>query len=76
MQAERMLREEEEADTALREQWGARWGRTPSAALTEAFRANAAKYRQIIDNAVRADDIVQQKYRQHKEVRHDATTKR
>ncbi|XP_063368295.1 programmed cell death 6-interacting protein [Cydia amplana] len=66
-EAERMLREEEEADAALRSQFGARWGRTPSPQLTEAFRANAAKYRQIIDNAVRADAIVQQKFAQHKE---------
>lgn len=63
-----MLREEEEADSALRAQFGARWTRTESAKLTEAFRANAAKYAQIIDNAVRADNIVQQKFQQHKEV--------
>lgn len=67
-EGERMLREEEEADRALRAQFGARWTRTESAKLTEAFRANAAKYAQIIDNAVRADNIVQQKFQQHKEV--------
>ncbi|XP_072929471.1 programmed cell death 6-interacting protein [Epargyreus clarus] len=66
-EAERMLREEAEADAALRGQFGARWARTPSPQLTEAFRANAAKYAQIIDNAVRADAIVQQKFNQHKE---------
>lgn len=68
LQAERMLREEREADEALRAQFGARWTRSESAALTEAFRANAAKYAQIIDNAVRADAIVQHKFLQHKEV--------
>ncbi|KAJ8724698.1 hypothetical protein PYW08_016172 [Mythimna loreyi] len=66
-EAERMLREEEEADAALRTQFGARWSRTESAKLTEAFRANADKYRQIIDNAVRADNIVQQKFAQHRD---------
>ncbi|CAH0582838.1 unnamed protein product [Chrysodeixis includens] len=66
-EAERMLREEAEADGALRQQFGARWTRTESAKLTEAFRANADKYRQIIDNAVRADNIVQQKFAQHRE---------
>ncbi|XP_075976463.1 programmed cell death 6-interacting protein-like protein AliX isoform X2 [Anticarsia gemmatalis] len=66
-EAERMLREEAEADAALRSQFGARWTRTESAKLTEAFRANADKYRQIIDNAIRADNIVQQKFQQHKE---------
>lgn len=62
-----MLREEEQADSALRAQFAARWTRTESAKLTEAFRANAAKYGQIIDNAVRADNIVQQKFQQHRE---------
>ncbi|KAJ2947267.1 hypothetical protein O0L34_g16980 [Tuta absoluta] len=66
-EAERMLREEAEADAQLRSQFGARWTRTESAKLTEAFRANAAKYTQIIDNAVRADNIVQQKFQQHKD---------
>lgn len=68
-EARRMLREEAEADEALRRQFGARWTRTPSDRLTEAFRANADKYAQIIDNAVRADNIVQQKFQQHEEVR-------
>lgn len=67
-EAERLLREEAQADEALRAQFGARWTRTASAQLTEAFRANAAKYAQIIDNAVRADAIVQQKLEQHREV--------
>ncbi|XP_050349008.1 programmed cell death 6-interacting protein [Nymphalis io] len=66
-EAERMLREEAEADAALRAQFGARWTRTESEKLTEAFRANASKYALIIDNAVRADAIVQQKFRQHEE---------
>ncbi|CAK1578905.1 unnamed protein product [Parnassius mnemosyne] len=66
-ETERMLREEREADESLRAQFGARWSRSESAALTESFRANAAKYAQIIDNAVRADSIVQQKFQQHKD---------
>ncbi|CAH2267985.1 jg8426 [Pararge aegeria aegeria] len=66
-EAERMLREEAEADAALRAQFGARWTRTESDKLTEAIRANASKYSQIIDGAVRADAIVQQKFQQHKD---------
>lgn len=61
-----MLREEAEADAALRAQFGARWARTPSERLTDAFRANGDKYRQILDNAVRADDIVRDKYHTHR----------
>ncbi|RVE50047.1 hypothetical protein evm_005253 [Chilo suppressalis] len=66
-ETERMLREEADSDESLRKQFGTRWSRTPSAQLTESFRANATKYRQIIDNAVRADQIVQQKFQQHKD---------
>ncbi|VVC91084.1 unnamed protein product, partial [Leptidea sinapis] len=49
------------------DEFGARWSRTPSDTLTESFRANAAKYAQIIDNAVRADAIVRDKFNTHKE---------
>lgn len=66
-EADRMLREEADSDLALRTQFGARWTRTESAKLTETFIANATKYRQIIDNAVRADKIVQQKFEQHRQ---------
>lgn len=63
-----MVREEAQADAALRAQFGARWTRTASAQLTEGFAASGDKYRQIIDNAVRADNIVRDKYLAHKEV--------
>lgn len=67
-EADRTLREEKEADASLREQFGARWSRTESHKLTEGFRTNSDKYRQIIDNAVRADNIVRDKFRQHEQV--------
>ena len=62
-----MLDEEETADKQLRTSHGNRWTRTPSERLTESIRAEAARYRQIIDNAITADGIVRQRYTQHRE---------
>lgn len=54
-----MLKEEKDADDALKAQFKERWNRTPSEKLTEMFRTNEAKYRQIINSAVQVykDDI-------------------
>ena len=66
-QSVNVLDEEENADKQLRTSHGARWTRTPSERLTESIRAEAARYRQIIDNAVNADGIVRQRYAEHRE---------
>lgn len=47
-----MLKEEKEADDALKAQFKTKWFRTPSDELTEMFRTNEAKYRQIVTSAV------------------------
>lgn len=60
-----MLREEQESDSSLRAQHGARWSRTASDKLTGTFTANAAKYRTIIDNARTADGVVREKLASH-----------
>ncbi|KAK3106570.1 hypothetical protein FSP39_022711 [Pinctada imbricata] len=61
-----MLDEEEKSDNQLREQFKEKWSRTPSDKLTKPMKDESMKYRQILDTAIHADKVVQEKYMKHK----------
>ena len=61
-----MMDEEERQDTQMRERFTDKWTPKPSAELTVQLRQEADKYRGIMENAVRADAVVREKYNAHR----------
>lgn len=63
----KMVDDEAASDIQLREQFKERWSRTPSDKLTQPMRDESMKYKQILDTAINADRIVQEKFQKHKQ---------
>eukprot|EP00824_Muranothrix_gubernata_P025271 TRINITY_DN7991_c0_g1_i1.p1 TRINITY_DN7991_c0_g1~~TRINITY_DN7991_c0_g1_i1.p1 ORF type:complete len:766 (+),score=183.09 TRINITY_DN7991_c0_g1_i1:99-2396(+) len=65
---ERTLQEEQDEDETMRRQFGNRWQRTPSHLLTVNLRNDLGKHRSHLEQAVKADTIVQTKLHENIEM--------
>ncbi|XP_070702367.1 programmed cell death 6-interacting protein isoform X2 [Pempheris klunzingeri] len=61
----KMLDDEETTDNELRTKFNQRWNRTPSGDLYKPLRAEGANFRNILDKAVQADQVVKDRYSTH-----------
>ena len=61
-EAKRALEDEERSDNELRSQMKEKWTRTPSRQLNDYLYGEIKQYENIIENAVKANKIVEQKY--------------
>lgn len=66
-ETKRNLVEEETSDTALKVQLKDKWTRTPSGKLTDYLHTEIRQYETIMDNAVKANKVIETKYRQHRD---------
>uniref|UniRef100_A0A1A8LDA0 Programmed cell death 6-interacting protein n=1 Tax=Nothobranchius pienaari TaxID=704102 RepID=A0A1A8LDA0_9TELE len=58
----KMLDDEETTDNELRTKFNQRWNRTPSGDLYKPLRAEGSNFRNILDKAVQADQVVRDRY--------------
>ncbi|XP_062869611.1 programmed cell death 6-interacting protein [Trichomycterus rosablanca] len=61
----KMLDDEETTDNELRAKFSQRWNRTPSGDLYKPLRAEGGNFRNILDKAVQADQVVKERYNTH-----------
>ncbi|XP_061678393.1 programmed cell death 6-interacting protein isoform X2 [Syngnathoides biaculeatus] len=64
-EALKMLDDEETTDNELRAKFNQRWNRTPSGDLYKPLRSEGANFRNILDKAVQADQVVKDRYDAH-----------
>lgn len=66
-ETKRSLEEEERSDTELRSQMKEKWTRTASRQLTEYLHSEIKQYENIIENAIKANKVIENKYKQHRD---------
>lgn len=66
-ETKRCLESEDRSDHELKTQFGDRWSRTPSRQLNESLYAEIKQYETIIENAVKANKVIESKYKQHRD---------
>ncbi|KAK3532342.1 hypothetical protein QTP86_016029, partial [Hemibagrus guttatus] len=64
----KILNDEEATDNELRAKFSQRWNRTPSGDLYKPLRAEGGNFRNILDKAVQADQVVKERYNSHCEM--------
>ncbi|KAJ8378457.1 hypothetical protein AAFF_G00242720 [Aldrovandia affinis] len=64
----KMLDDEETTDSELRAKFNQRWSRTPSGDLYKPLRAEGSNFRNILDKAVQADQVVRERFNSHCEM--------
>jgi len=66
-ESKRMLNEEESSDTELRTSMKDKWTRTPSRQLTEYLHSEVKQYETIMENAMKANKVIESKYAKNKD---------
>ncbi|XP_024114842.1 programmed cell death 6-interacting protein isoform X1 [Oryzias melastigma] len=61
----KMLDDEESTDNELRGKFNQRWNRTPSGDLYKPLRTEGTNFRNVLDKAVQADQVVRDRYNAH-----------
>ncbi|RNA12130.1 programmed cell death 6-interacting [Brachionus plicatilis] len=66
-ETKRLLQEEERSDSELRSQMKEKWTRTASAQLTEYLHSEIRQYEGIIQSAIKANKVIEEKYAKNRD---------